>query len=89
MKRVSSTDLKFRLCARESGRTVDVRLRESGERWMAAADLDGTESVGIGATARHALTAALATLDPAISRQLLADPELFGVSTQLLAAAGR
>jgi hypothetical protein len=77
--------VNFRLASPELGLDVAVRLREVDGRWLAVADFDGDPEVGLGASARAALTAALATLGPRAATALMADPQLFGVSADLVA----
>jgi hypothetical protein len=77
--------VNFRLASPELGLDVAVRLREADGRWLAVADFDGEPEVGLGASARAALTAALATLGPRAATALMADPQLFGVSADLVA----
>jgi hypothetical protein len=79
--------VNFRLSSPELGLEVQVRLREANGRWLAVADFGDEPEVGLGASARTALTAALATVGPRAAAALLADPELFGVSTTLRANA--
>lgn len=75
--------VNFRLSSDELGLEVAVRLRELGGRWLAVAEFDGEPEVGIGATARAALAASLATLGRRAASALLADPQLMGVSADL------
>jgi hypothetical protein len=75
--------VNFRLAARHLGLDVGVRLRRLGDRWLAVADFEGEPEVGIGATARTALSAALSSLGPRAATALLADPTLLGVSADL------
>ena len=75
--------VNFRLASAELGLDVDVRLREVDGRWLAVADFDGDPEVGIGASARSALTAALATLGGRAAAALMADPQLFAVSAEI------
>jgi hypothetical protein len=77
--------VNFRLASPELGLDVAVRLRDVDGRWLAVADFDGEPEVGLGASARAALTAALATLGPRAATALMADPQLFGVSADLVA----
>ena len=79
--------VNFRLSSAELGLDVEVRLRELDGRWMAVAAFDGEPEVGLGATARNALSAALSTLGPRAAAILMADPELLGVSAELHALA--
>ena len=68
------------LACEELGLDVDIRLRQLNGRWIAVAEFGNEPEVGIGATARTALAAALATLGERAAAALMADPELFGVS---------
>jgi len=77
--------VNFRLTADELGLDVDVRLRELHGRWLAVAAFDGEPDVGIGATPRAALSAALATLGSRAAATLMANPQLFAVSSELRA----
>jgi hypothetical protein len=79
--------LNFRLAADELGLAVEVRLRELDGRWLAVAEFDGEPEVGIGATPRAALSAALASLGERAAAALMATPQLFAVSAQLRALA--
>jgi hypothetical protein len=72
-----------RLTSPELGLEVQVRLRQLDGRWLAVAEFDGDPEVGIGATARAALAASLATLGNRAAAALMADPALFGVSASL------
>jgi hypothetical protein len=78
--RPASDTIQFRLSAPGVRYAVDVRLSDRGDRWLALADVDGRREVGIGATARSALTASLSPLGPSAAAALLADPSLFAVS---------
>ncbi len=64
----------------ELGVEVAIRLRELNGRWMAVADFGAEPEVGIGPTARAALSASLATLGARTAAALMADPELLGLS---------
>ncbi len=79
--------LEFRLSAPSLDFCVDVRLRKVGGRWIAVADIAGEHELGLGATARTALTAALSSLPGAAAAALLADPELFDVSRKIAGVA--
>lgn len=72
-----------RLASEELGLDVEIRLRQLDGRWLAVADFGGEPEVGIGATARAALAAALATFGDRAVAILMADPQLFGVSAQI------
>ena len=79
--------LNFRLGSADLGLDVAVRLRELNGRWLAVAEFGAEPEVGIGATPRFALAAALATLGERTAATLMADPELFGVSATLASNA--
>ena len=72
-----------RIGSRELGIEVGIRLRQLDGRWLAVAEFGDEPEVGIGSTAREALTAALATLGERTMAALMADPELFGVSAAI------
>jgi hypothetical protein len=72
-----------RLSSEELGLDLEIRLRQLDGRWLAVADFGGEPEVGIGATPRVALAAALATLGERASAILMSDPQLFGVSAQI------
>ena len=59
---------------------VEVRLEHVSDRWVATAADERRSEIGLGATARVALTAAVRSLAPALAAALLADPALFDVS---------
>lgn len=79
--RTEPTSIDFRLGSEQLGLDVSVRLRRLDGRWLAVAEIDGEPEVGIGGSARVALTAALESLGKRAATALLADPQLFGVST--------
>lgn len=72
-----------RLVSEELGIDVDIRLRQLDGRWLAVAEYAGDPEVGIGATPRTALAAALTTLGERSTAVLMADPQLFGVSAAI------
>lgn len=72
-----------RLASEELGLDVDIRIRQLDGRWLAVAEFGAEPEVGIGATPRVALAAALATLGERTAAVLMADPQLFGVSVQV------
>jgi hypothetical protein len=72
-----------RLASEELGLDVEIRIRDLDGRWLAVADFGGEPEVGIGATPRVALAAALATLGERAAATLMADPQLFGVSAAI------
>ena len=79
--------INFHLGSADLGLDVAVRLRELNGRWLAVAEFGAEPEVGIGATPRVALAAALATLGERTAATLMADPELFGVSATLASNA--
>jgi hypothetical protein len=72
-----------RIGSSELGIEVDIRLRDLDGRWLAVAEFGGEPEVGIGASPRAALAASLATLGQRTAAALMADPQLFGVSTEI------
>jgi len=64
---------------------VDVRLDSFTDRWVATVCDGRRTEIGLGSLARSALTAAVQALAPRSAMALLADPELIGVSCQILA----
>ena len=76
-----------RLTSTELGLDVDLRLRQLDGRWLAVADFGGEPEVGIGATPRVALTAALATLGERAVTAFMADPQLLGLSAEIRRSA--
>ena len=72
-----------RIGSQELGVEVAIRLRQLDGRWLAVAEFGDEPEVGIGATARDALTAALATLGDRTASALMADPQLFGLSAAI------
>jgi hypothetical protein len=79
----SLVSLNARLGSTELGVEVAIRLRELNGRWMAVAEFGAEPEVGIGPTAREALSASLATLGARTAAALMADPQLFGLSTAM------
>jgi hypothetical protein len=71
------------LASAELGLQVEIRIRQLEGRWLAVADFGGEPEVGIGATARAALAASLATMGERAAAALMADPQLFGVSAEI------
>jgi hypothetical protein len=72
--------LNARLGSAELGLEVLIRLRELDGRWLAVAEFGDEPEVGIGATPRTALAAALSTVGDRTAAALMADPELFRLS---------
>ena len=75
------------LASEELGIEVEIRLRQLEGRWLAVANYGSDPEVGIGATPRTALAAALTTLGERAAAVLMADPQLFGVSAAILRPA--
>ena len=71
------------LGSKELGIEARVRLRQLEGRWLAVAEFGGEPEVGIGATPRGALEAALATLGDRAAATLMADPQLIGLSAAI------
>lgn len=76
-----------RLSSAELGLDVEIRLRQLDGRWLAVADFGGEPEVGIGATPRVALAAALTTLGERAAATLMADPQLLGLSAAIRESA--
>lgn len=89
MDRPTLVSVNFRIGAPTLDFYVDVRLRNFGGRWLAVADISGDHEIGLGRTAREALTASLSSLGSAAARALLADPRLIGVSKHVEPPRGR
>ena len=79
--------INTRLVSEELGLDLEIRLRQLDGRWLAVADFGREPEVGIGATPRVALAAALATLDERAAAILMADPQLFAVSAAITRSA--
>lgn len=75
--------MNFRIGAEQLDFYVDVRLQNFGGRWLAIADISGDHELGLGRSAREALSASLSSLGPTDVTTLLADPQLIGVSQQV------
>lgn len=75
--------VNIHLASEEIGVDVEVRLRQLGDRWLSVAEYGAEPEVGIGATARAALAASLATLGERAAAALMADPQLLGVSAAI------
>ena len=73
----------FRLGAVGTDASVEVRLTSFGDRWMAVAAIGGEQEIGLGRTAREALTASLVSLGPAAVRALLGDLALLAPSVEI------
>ena len=76
-----------RLASEELGLDVEIRLRQLDGRWLAVAEFGGEPEVGIGASPRVALAAALASLGKRAAATLMADPQLFAVSAKIARTA--
>ena len=79
----SERSLRFRLIADRAAVQADVRLRNSGDRWVADSNMSGRRVTGIGPTARAATVASLDWLGPAVVAELLSELRLFDVSSRL------
>lgn len=80
----AATNLDVRLTAPSLDFFVDVNLRSSGERWIAAATIGGAVEIGLATTARQALAASLASLGDRVRTLLLADLSLLKPSLTIL-----
>ncbi len=80
MQQPQLISVNARFASVELGLDVGIRLRQLDGRWLAVAEFGGEPEVGIGATPRTALAAALATLGDRAAATLMADPQLLGVS---------
>ena len=85
-RQVARTTLRFTLHSQDLAARVDVRLDSFKDRWVATASDGRRTEIGLGSKARSALSAAVQALAPKSAVALLADPELFGVSCQILAS---
>jgi hypothetical protein len=73
----STVETTFQLSASTQDPPIDVRLRLLGGRWVAIAEISGRSAIGLGRTAREALTAAFGSVTVDTRRALLADATLF------------
>lgn len=80
----AATTLDVRLTAPSLDLFVDVKLRSSGERWIAAASIAGAVEIGLATTPRQALAASLASLGDRARSLLLADLSLLKPSITIL-----
>jgi hypothetical protein len=83
---ITSHRIAFELTAPSLGYAVSVVLGNLTDRWLATAQCQGSRHIAIGATAREALTSALAPLGVRTTAILLADPVLIGASVAVLAS---
>ena len=84
---ISSLVTSFRLSAPAYRVSVDVEIRASGDRWIAAATVGQSRELGIGANAGQALAASLATLPDPVRWALLADLSLLEPSIEVARVA--
>jgi hypothetical protein len=80
----SAVSVAFRLDVPRAGLSVTVRVRSSGDRWIASADFDGEREIGLGRNPGQALEAALASLGQQVARALMADLQLLAPSVELV-----
>ena len=78
--------VEFELVHPLFGYPMAILLRNHAGRWAAIANGADGRLDGIGATAREALTGALAPLGARAAALLMADPALFGASVRIMAA---
>jgi hypothetical protein len=83
MEQPRLVSVNARLASDELGLDLEIRIRQLDGRWLSVADFGGEPEVGIGATARDALAASLATLGERAAATLMADPKLFGLSAEI------
>ena len=83
MNRSATASLQFRLAPASLDYDVEVRLRTDGDRWIANATVKGDARLGIGATSRAALAAALSALPSRDVTLLLADTMLLAPSIEV------
>lgn len=81
-----SEAVEFELIHPLFGYPMAILLRRHAGRWAAIAEGAHGRLDGIGATAREALTGALAPLGARVAALLMADPALFGASLRVMAA---
>ena len=80
---MNSATIAFTLQPSALGHPVSVRLRRTGERWVA--QLEGSSTgVGIGGSPRSALQAALEPLGSRVAAMLLADLGLLEPSVRVI-----
>ena len=68
--------------------SMRVRIGQAGERCVASVQVGPQLTTGLGATARAALVAALAPFGGQRTAVVLASPDMFAASLQLLGAGG-
>jgi hypothetical protein len=78
--------VEFELRIATAGHPVRIRIREFEARAAAFVDCGSASTSGLGGTAREALVAALAPFGARTSTAVMAAPEMFGASAQVLAA---
>ena len=81
-----SESVEFELVHPLFGYPMAILLRKHAGLWAAIAEGADGRLDGIGATAREALTGALAPLGARAVAHLMADPTLFGASVRVIAA---
>ena len=82
----TAKSVEFELAHPSFGYAMSIGLHNLGGRWLAIAQSPGSRLLGIGATAREALTVAVTPLGARDAARLMADPALMGASVQVLAA---
>jgi hypothetical protein len=85
-RQVPRVSVRFRLETLDVPAGIDVRLDSFGDRWVATVSDGRHTEIGLAAVARSALSSAVHALAPRSAQALLADPQLFGVSCQVLAS---
>jgi len=82
-RHLARTSIQFALHAENLAAGIDVSLQSFADRWVATVGDGRRTEIGLGPSARSALTAAIESLVPAAVAELLTDPELFAVSWQI------
>lgn len=83
----SSHSVAFEVTSGSLGGSVSIRLADHAGRWVAQVQCGSVFTTGLGAKAREALVAALASLGPRVTTELMADPAMFGASADVNAMA--
>lgn len=76
--------LEFELRVRGLADSVRIRIGEAGERCMASVQVGSDRTSGIGANAREALVAALSPFGARTCTTVMAAPDMFAASAQLM-----
>ncbi|HEX2194194.1 MAG TPA: hypothetical protein VHK63_04440 [Candidatus Limnocylindria bacterium] len=82
----NGVSVEFELRATAFGQAFRVRLDVRQDRCAASVTCGSTATNGLGATAREALLAALTPFGPRTATALMASPDMFAASAEMLAA---